>query len=147
MSIYSWGDEGPRALQKEEDQAEWEQVYRTDVIGYFFTAVAFLPLFSAASAKPGHADSVIDISSMSGITRSSQHHFAHNTSRAAAIQLTALLAQELRRPCINVRVNTEGSNELQKSNIPDYGAKKGIPANCPGREEDMAQAALFLARN
>lgn len=73
---------------------------------YFFTAVAFLPLFSAASAKPGHADSVIDISSMSGITRSSQHHFAHNTSRAAAIQLTALLAQELRRPCINVRVNS-----------------------------------------
>ena len=30
---------------------------------------------------------------------------------------------------------------------PDYGEKKGIPAGRPGREEDMAQAALFLACN
>ena len=29
----------------------------------------------------------------------------------------------------------------------DYGEKKGIPAGRPGREEDMAQAALFLACN
>ena len=30
---------------------------------------------------------------------------------------------------------------------PDYGEKKGIPAGRPGRDEDMAQLALFLACN
>lgn len=43
-----------------------------------------------------------------------------------------------------------GSNEQNKSTIPtgtDYGEKKGIPAGRPGKEEDMAQAALMLATN
>jgi hypothetical protein len=43
-----------------------------------------------------------------------------------------------------------GSDELNKSQIPvgdDYGEKKGIPAGRPGREEDIAQAALLLACN
>ena len=41
---------------------------------YFFTAAAFLPLLSAA-ARTGHTGTVINVSSMSGITRTSQHHF------------------------------------------------------------------------
>ncbi|KAH9948821.1 NAD-P-binding protein [Amylocystis lapponica] len=159
------GDKSTKALQKilwNEDQAEWEAVYRTNVIGYFFTTVAFLPLLSAASARSGHSGNVINISSISGITRTSQHHFMYNVSKAATIQLNDLLAQELRRPGVNVRVNTiapgifpsemttEGSDETNKSSIPtgdNYGATKGIPAGRPGREEDMAQAALFLASN
>lgn len=42
------------------------------------------------------------------------------------------------------------SDEHNKSQIPvseDYGEKKGIPAGRPGRDEDMAQAALLLACN
>ena len=30
---------------------------------------------------------------------------------------------------------------------PDYGEKKGIPAGRPGRDEDMAQTALYIATN
>ncbi|KZT06522.1 NAD(P)-binding protein [Laetiporus sulphureus 93-53] len=160
------GDESAQALQKElwnEEVLMWESVYRTNVIGYFFTTVAFMPLLSAATTRGGgHTGSVINISSISGVTRTSQHHYAYNTSKAAAIQLTQLLAQEMRRPGVKVRVNsiapgifpsemtTEGSNEQNKSSIPvdeSYGEKKGIPAGRSGGEEDMAQAALLLACN
>ncbi|KAK0186693.1 hypothetical protein F5146DRAFT_1066920 [Armillaria mellea] len=122
---------------------------------HFFTATAFLPFLSAASnIRPDHTGNVINISSMSGITATSQHHVQYNVSKSAFIQLT--------RPGVNVRVNsiapgifpsemtTSGSNEQNKSTIPtdtDYGEKKGIPAGRPGKEEDMAQAALMLATN
>jgi NAD(P)-dependent dehydrogenase (short-subunit alcohol dehydrogenase family) len=160
------GHESAEALSKElfnEDFAAWENVYRTNVIGYFFMTAGFLPLLSAASAKkPGYTSSVINISSMSGITRTSQHHFKYNVSKGAAIHLNTLLAQELRRPGVKVRVNsiapgifpsemtTDGSDEKNKSSIPvddSYGETKGIPAGRPGSEEDMAQAVLGLACN
>ncbi|TFY56766.1 hypothetical protein EVJ58_g7439 [Rhodofomes roseus] len=160
------GDESAEALQEQlwsEEMKMWEEVYRTNVMGHFFTTVAFLPLLSAATKRgAGHIGSVINISSMSGITRMSQHHIAYNTSKAAAIQLNTLLAQEMRRPGVKVRVNSiapgifpsemtaSDSNEKNKSTIPtddSYGKKKGIPAGRPGGEEDMAQAALFLACN
>ena len=77
----------------------------TMTTSHFFTTVAFLPLLSAA-ARPDHTASVINISSISGITRTSQHHFMYNVSKAASIQLNDLLAQELRRPGVKVRVNS-----------------------------------------
>ncbi|KAH8107429.1 NAD-binding protein [Phellopilus nigrolimitatus] len=159
-------EEGAQELGAElwrEDAQEWEDVYRTNVVGYFFTTAAFLPLLSAAArTRAGHRASVINISSMSGITRTSQHHFKYNVSKSAAIHLSTLLAQECRRTGVQVRVNniapgifpsemtTEGSDETNKSRIPtgnDFGAKKGIPAGRPGRDEDMAQAVLMLACN
>lgn len=42
---------------------------------------------------------------MSGITRTTQHHFKYNVSKGAAIHLSNLLAQECRRTKVNVRVN------------------------------------------
>jgi hypothetical protein len=130
---------------------------------HFFTTTVFLPLLSAAAKhRLNFRAGVIKIASISGITRTSQHHFKYNASKAATIQLTQLLAQELRRPGVNVRVNaispgifpsqmtTEGSDEQNKSEIPagdDYGEKKGIPAGRPGAEADMAQAALYLGVN
>ncbi|KAI0650380.1 NAD(P)-binding protein [Trametes meyenii] len=158
------GDDSAHALKDQlwkEDLSDWETVYRTNVIGYFFTTAAFIPLLSAA-ARAGHTASVINIASMSGITRTSQHHFKYNVSKAATIHLSTLLAQELRRPGVKVRVNnispgifpsemTVGeSYEKNKSVMevpPDYGERKGIPAERPGREEDMAQTALFIACN
>lgn len=73
---------------------------------HYFTAVAFIPLLAAASTlRPNHTGSVINTSSMSGITRTTQHHFMYNVSKAADIHLTKLLAQELRRKAVRVRVN------------------------------------------
>lgn len=72
---------------------------------YFFTSVAFLPLLSAAN-RPGYTPCVINISSISGITRTTQHHFNYNVSKAATIQLNNLLAQEFSQPGVQVRVNS-----------------------------------------
>ncbi|KAI0737735.1 NAD-P-binding protein [Daedaleopsis nitida] len=158
------GEKSADALKKElwnEELSDWEETYRTNVIGYFFTSAAFLPLLSAA-AREGHTGTVINVTSMSGITRTSQHHFKYNVSKAATIQLSTLLAQEFRRPGVNIRVNniapgifpsemtvgeSDDSNKSAMEVPPDYGEKKGIPAGRPGREEDMAQLALFLASN
>lgn len=125
-SIVEKGDESAKALKEQlwnEELSDWEEVYRTNVIGrvahhcfftlsltnvhisrYFFTSAAFLPLLAAA-AREGHTGTVINVSSMSGITRTSQHHFKYNVSKAAAIHLSQLLAQEFRRPGVKVRVN------------------------------------------
>jgi NAD(P)-dependent dehydrogenase (short-subunit alcohol dehydrogenase family) len=160
------GDESAEKLSEAmfaEGADQWEQTWKTNVMGHFFTTAAFLPLLSAASrSKPNHTAAVINTASISGITRTSQHHFKYNASKAASIHLTQLLAQELSRPGVRVRVNAispgifpsemtaEESDETNKSKIPageSYGEKKGIPANRPGAEEDMAQAALYLAVN
>jgi len=161
------GDESAEELSKElfsENFEKWEEVYRTNVIGHFFTTAAFIPLLAATSSvHQGRTAAIINTSSMSGITRTSQHHFEYNVSKGAAIHLTTLLSQELRRKKTNIRVNSiapgifpsemttkEESDEMNKSTIPtgeDYGEHKGIPAGRPGSDEDMAQAALLLACN
>ncbi|EJF62268.1 NAD(P)-binding protein [Dichomitus squalens LYAD-421 SS1] len=158
------GDETAQALKEQlwnESLSDWEEVYRTNVIGYFFTSAAFVPLLSAAQ-RQDHTGTVINISSISGITRTTQHHFKYNVSKGGTIHLSTLLAQEFRRPGVRVRVNsiapgifpsemtTGDSDETNKSGMevgPDYGETKGIPAGRPGRGEDMAQLALFLACN
>ncbi|TFY83116.1 hypothetical protein EWM64_g895 [Hericium alpestre] len=164
-AVVEKGDEDAVQLKEElwsERVEEWEDVYRTNVIGHFFTTVAFIPLLAnAVKWKQNHTASVINVSSMSGITRTSQHHFKYNVSKSASIHLSNLLAQELRRQAVNVRVNniapgifpsemtTKESDETNKSKIdtPDFGGEKGIPAGRAGSDEDMAQASFFLACN
>ncbi|KAJ3777508.1 NAD(P)-binding protein [Lentinula raphanica] len=160
------GDESAEKFGEElfgEDLAKWEDVYRTNVIGYFFTTAAFIPLLAATSTvHPGRTAAVINNTSVAGMTRTSEHQFKYNVSKGAAISLTTFLSQELRRKRVHIRVNsvapglfpsemtTEESNETNKSAIPigdDFGAKEGIPAGRPGRDEDMAQAVLMLACN
>ncbi|KAG1752507.1 uncharacterized protein EDB91DRAFT_1234529 [Suillus paluster] len=144
------GDESAKYLSTElfrEDPVSWENVYRTNVIGCFFMTTAFLPLLHATShSNSQHTGSVINISSISGITRTTQHHYKYNVSKAAVIHST-LLAQEFRRKAVQV---TGGSDEFNKSQIPvgeNYGENKGIPVCRPGRDEVIAQAALLLACN
>ncbi|KAL5476376.1 hypothetical protein ACEPAI_1935 [Sanghuangporus weigelae] len=132
-SVVEKGDEDAVALSKElweENVNDWEDVFRTNVTGPFFTTVKFLPLLAAsAGTKAAHRGAVINITSMSGITRTSQHHFSYNCSKAAAIQLSTLLAQECRRTQVNVRVN----------NI--------APGIFPSEMTNIAQAILALACN
>jgi NAD(P)-dependent dehydrogenase (short-subunit alcohol dehydrogenase family) len=159
------GDESANALAVElwgETVDDWMQVYKTNVVSYFFTTVAFLPLLaSSTSRKPGHSASVINISSMSGITNVTQNHIKYNVSKAATNQLNQMLAQELSRPGVKVRVNaiapgvfpsemtTGESDERNKSHREAEGFRdeKGVPAGRPGKDEDMAQAVLALAVN
>lgn len=117
-------EESAEALVKElkkETMDEWADVFRTNVTAPFFVAVALLPLLSKASQQDhGFSAGIVNIASISGITRTSQHHVAYNVSKAATcvvcpfagksaelvrIQLNAMMAQEFSKPGVKVRAN------------------------------------------
>lgn len=142
---------------------DWENAYRTNVPPLFFMTTAFLPLLARGSqVEHGWSSTVLNISSISGIVKTAQHHFAYNASKAAAVHLTKMLAQEVsgspesRAP---IRINniapgvfpsemtTGESDELQKSYIPAEKYEKKVPAKRPGKDEDMASAILFASTN
>ncbi|TFY83540.1 hypothetical protein EWM64_g489 [Hericium alpestre] len=148
---------------------DWETVYRTNVIGDSHLRAAtssrrwrLCPSWLARQAR-GHAHTpgVINITSVSGMTRTTQNHINYNVSKAAAIQLSTLLAQELRRRALRIRVNnvapglfpseimTDETEEVVRSTWaePNFGKVHGVPANRPGSDEDIAQAVLMLACN
>ncbi|KAL3706959.1 hypothetical protein TMatcc_007972 [Talaromyces marneffei ATCC 18224] len=57
---------------------DWESVYRTNAAQLFFITSASLPLLQNATDKiPGFSSTVINITSISGIVKASQHHFAY----------------------------------------------------------------------
>ena len=144
-------------LWKAESNEEWSTTYNTNVTAVYFTTVACLPLLQAAPKE--HSSSVITISSMSGMMRHSQGHFAYNAAKAATIHLTAMMSKEF--AATGVRVNSiapgyfpsemtmKGSDENQKSHMPDEKVQdKGhdVPAGRPGRDEEMAMGIAFLAK-
>ena len=142
---------------------DWEDAYRTNVPALFFTTTALLPLLTRGSeVEHGWSSTVINISSISGIVKTAQHHFAYNASKAAATHLTKMLAHEisgLPSSRLPIRVNniapgvfpsemTAGeSDELQKSYIPAEKYETKVPARRPGKNEDMANAVLFASTN
>jgi len=92
------------------------------------------------------------------MVKSSQHHFGYNASKAASIHLTKLLASEIAKNGLKVRVNSiapgvfpsemtaDESGSDQKSHIEKEKYEK-VPARRPGKDEDMAGAILFAASN
>ncbi|ORY74104.1 short chain dehydrogenase/reductase family [Protomyces lactucae-debilis] len=138
----------------------WDDVFRTNVAAMYFTSIDFLPLLSrAAEHQHGFSGCIINICSISGLTKQSQNHFAYNASKAAAIHINKMLAVLLGERHVKVRVSaispgvfpsqmtaSEEPDEANKSTL-DKDMLKEIPAERPGRDEDMAQACLFLACN
>lgn len=125
----------------------------------YFMTTAFLPLLQNASdSTPGYMSTVINITSVSGMVKESESHFATNASKAAAIHLTKLLAAEVASLGLKIRINsiapgvfpseiTAGSSgENQKSTLPE-GMLKEISAGRPGNDRDMAIAIIFAATN
>lgn len=139
---------------------DWTETYRTNVASVFFMTTAFLPLLQASSERHhGWSGTVINISSISGMVKSAQHHFSYNASKAAVIHLTRMLASEIAENGQKIRVNSiapgvfpsemtaDESDEYQKSHIPKDKYADKVPASRPGRDVDMAQAVLMLAAN
>lgn len=147
-----------RELFKNQDTfEEWEEVMRTNVTQLFFTTTAFLPLLNKGTEDEyGWSSTIVNISSISGLVKSSQHHFAYNTSKAAAVHLTKMLAHEVITSRLKIRVNniapgvfpsemtSEGSDEKQKSSIPKEDFEGKVPGGRPGKDEDMAGAVHLL---
>ncbi|KAL7934051.1 NAD(P)-binding protein [Trichoderma chlorosporum] len=139
---------------------DWIDVYRTNVAAMYFTTAAFLPLLqNSTETHPGWSSIVINITSISGLIKTSQHHFSYNASKGAAEHLTRMMAAEFAAAGLKIRVNsiapgvfpsemtTGESNEDQKSQLDKTKFEDMIPGSRPGKDEDMAQAVLFLAGN
>jgi len=138
---------------------DWESIYRTNVASVYFMTTAFLPLLQKSTdTHPGFSSTVINIASISGMVKDPQHHFQYNSSKAGTIHLTRMLSNTIAENGLKIRVNaispgvfpsemTAGeSGEDQKSYIPKEKYLK-VPAKRPGKDEDMAQAILFMAVN
>ena len=138
---------------------DWATTYKTNVPQLYFTTLAFLPLLEKATEHHyGYTGCVVNVTSISGLVLKSQAHFSYNASKAAAIQVTKLLASEIANHGVKVRVNSiapgvfpsemtaKESKENQKSEIP---AEKyaHLPARRPGNDRDMANAVLFMVTN
>ena len=85
---------------------DWTWIYKVNVASYYFTSAAFLPLLCAAKDNGfPEVGSILNISSISGITKESQNgQFSYNASKAGTISLTEQLAVDLKH--LEVRVNT-----------------------------------------
>ncbi|KAI0020696.1 hypothetical protein F4780DRAFT_360612 [Xylariomycetidae sp. FL0641] len=139
---------------------DWTDTYRTNVPQLYFMTTALLPLLQkSAERHPGWSAGVINITSISGMVKTSQHHMAYNASKGAAIHVTRMLANEIAQNGLRVRVNslapgvfpsemtTSESGADQKSHIPKDKFEGKVPADRPGKDEDMAAAILFFACN
>ncbi|KAL0938045.1 uncharacterized protein CTRU02_207776 [Colletotrichum truncatum] len=139
---------------------DWTETFRTNVFATFFTAASFLPLLKRSTERfPGWSSTIINITSISGMVKTSQHHFAYNASKASAIHLNRMLAAEIAANDLRIRVNslapgvfpsemTAGeSDDAQKSDLSKEKFEGKVPAQRPGKDEDMAGAILFFATN
>ncbi len=85
---------------------DWDDVYRTNVTQCYFTSTAFLPLLQKASeAEHGWSSTIINITSISGQVKTTQHHPQYNASKAAEIHLSRMLAEEIQVNGLKIRVN------------------------------------------
>lgn len=143
--------------------ADWTDTYQTNVASIFFVTSAFLPLLQHSTVRhPGWSGTVLNISSISGLVKTAQHHFSYNASKAAAIHLTRMLAAEVSLKDaggLKIRINSIApgvfpsemtakapAKEDQKSELPKDKLAH-IPAGRPGKDEDMASAVLMLVSN
>ena len=139
---------------------DWDDVYRTNVSQIYFMTTCFLPLLQKATeCQHGFSGCVINICSISGQVKTTQHHPQYNASKAATIHLNRMLANEIAENGLKIRVNsiapgvfpsemTAGdSGANQKSAIPKDKYADKVPARRPGNDRDMASAILFAATN
>ncbi|KAL3489929.1 hypothetical protein BJX62DRAFT_238571 [Aspergillus germanicus] len=147
---------------------DWQQVYLSNTTQVYYTSAAFVPLLAKSKDSPAAtAGNIINITSLSGITKWSQNsQYAYNCSKAAANHLTKMLAYEFCNENIQVRVNAiapgyfpseltvNSSDEKNKSTWPQDAFDKemlrvgaNVPTHRPGTDAEMASAILTLATN
>ncbi|KAF8415592.1 hypothetical protein EV426DRAFT_629568 [Tirmania nivea] len=139
------------------ESEKWTETFTVNVTSQYLTSATFLPLLgraltSSTSSPKKYSPSIVIVSSISGVTKSSSRgQFAYSASKAASLQLTQNLATTLKDAGIRVNciapglfpseMTTGGSDEKNKSKI-----ERSIP--CPagraGSDEDMAGAILYL---
>ncbi|KAI0755311.1 NAD(P)-binding protein [Daedaleopsis nitida] len=145
-----------RSLFEGESFESWGELYNVNTFSIFFVTTAFLGLLAKGSEDvPGYTSSVINITSVSGIVKLAQNHFAYNSAKAAASHLTKLLATEFALKNVPVRVCAIApgvwESEMTHAEItPDMVDKVGkglvpVPAKRPGAVGEISGTVIYLA--
>ncbi|KAG8858530.1 hypothetical protein FRB96_005202 [Tulasnella sp. 330] len=166
-------EQTPEALSREmynnETFERWLECYAINTASYYFTTFALLPFLAAAKTVGGYPEpgNVVNISSMSGITRTSQQgQFSYNAGKAATISLSTQLATEFARRGLGVRLTQDHYLIFEKGYFPSgmtvinpednqdseeyarkFKEKWGIPFGRPGGAVDYAQCIFSLITN
>ncbi|KAI4518445.1 NAD(P)-binding protein [Schizophyllum commune Loenen D] len=140
-----------------EDQSGWASVFVANAFSTFFVTTAFMGLLAKRATRHGaYSASVINITSMCASSKIAQAHFAYNATKAAATHITRMLATELARRKIPVRVNALAPGVFE-SEMTHFALVKGlesitqllgmhaVPAGRIGSEVEMAGTALWMA--
>lgn len=146
-----------QALFDNESFDTWADLYKINTFSIFFVTNAFLGLLDKGSRGiEGYTSSVINITSISGITKLAQRHFCYNSAKSAASHLTKMLSTEYALKGIPVRVNAIApgvyESEMTFSSITgeEFVNKVGngiqpVPAKRAGTAQEMAGTAVYLA--
>jgi NAD(P)-dependent dehydrogenase (short-subunit alcohol dehydrogenase family) len=144
-------------LFNNESFEEWSSLFSVNTFSVYFTTVAFLELLDKGSQdKPGFTSNVINITSISGLTKLAQRHFCYNSSKAAASHLTKMLSTEFALRGIPVRVNAIAPGVYESEMTCDVISGQeatdavgmpvvSVPAKRPGTAAEMAGTVVYLA--
>lgn len=141
-----------------DDPEQWQDTFRTNVTANFFVAAAFVPLLHAAKDGPTkHSGNIINISSLSGLTRRSQNgQFSYNASKSSNAHLSRMMAHEFAHQNVMIRVNTISPGYFASQMCGDptshltgrgFRAESSVPADRYGWEIEIGKAVLCLATN
>jgi NAD(P)-dependent dehydrogenase (short-subunit alcohol dehydrogenase family) len=128
------------------DTAAWEKIMAVNATGTFLGMKHAIPLMKQAGGG-----SIVNISSISGVTGQRGIHVAYNASKGAVRTLTKAAAVQHGRD--NIRVNSVHPGLMPpmrtsgRTADPVVRAKmlEGVPLRRAGRVEEVANAVLFLA--
>lgn len=144
------------ALFRNEAPEQWTKLYEVNTFSVFYVTVAFLGLLAKGVGNAGYSPVVINITSVSGITKLSQRHFAYNSSKAATAHLTRMMATEFAFKGVPVRVNAIAPgvypSEMTETTIEgaELVDKIGntvipVPAGRAGKPEEIVGTVIYLA--
>ena len=128
------------------DEAAWQRIMSVNATGTFLGMKFAIP-----EMKKAGGGSIVNISSISGVTGQRGIHVAYNASKGAVRTLTKAAAVQHGRD--NIRVNSVHPGLMPpmrtsgRTADPAVRAKmlEGVPLRRAGRVEEVANAALFLA--
>ena len=128
------------------DTAAWERLMAVNATGTFLGMKFAIPLMQKAGGG-----SIVNISSISGVTGQRGIHVGYNASKGAVRTLTKAAASQSGRD--NIRVNSVHPGLMPpmrtsgRTADPVVRAKmlEGVPLRRAGRVEEVANAVLFLA--
>ncbi|ORY28964.1 hypothetical protein BCR39DRAFT_533360 [Naematelia encephala] len=151
------------AMFEEEEFEKWSEMHRINTAAPYFLTSALLPLLSAAQTVGNYPEpgNVVNVASLSGITRTSQRgQFSYNSSKAATRSLSEMLAYEFAHRGLGIRVNCinpgyfpsgMSPKDLETKQGPEKAeylrTKHGIPFGRVGNARDYAQCILGLITN